>query len=63
LCINTYRRNGLMVEADMAAREFEKVRGQLPLALKGADDVDADGDVDAEGEEDVDADGDVDVVG
>jgi len=67
LCMNTYRRNGLVAEADAAAREFENVRGQLPGALRGGDggdaDVDADGDVDAEGEEDVDADGDIDVVG
>ncbi|KAI4609125.1 hypothetical protein J4E83_008766 [Alternaria metachromatica] len=67
LCMNTYRRNGLVAEADLAAREFENVRGQLPVALRGVDcgggDVDADGDVDAEGEEDVDADGDIDVVG
>ncbi|KAF1834636.1 hypothetical protein BDW02DRAFT_568871 [Decorospora gaudefroyi] len=54
LCVNTYRRNGLMDEAAKAAREFELVRPQLPLALTGGDDVDA------EGEDD---DGDVKVAG
>ncbi|KAJ6193869.1 cohesin loading factor-domain-containing protein [Bipolaris maydis] len=57
LCINTYRRNGLMDEAAKATREFEAVRPQLPLILKG------EGDLDAEGEDDVDADGDIDIVG
>lgn len=56
LCINTYRRNGLMDEAAKAMREFEAVRPQLPIILKGEDDMDA------EGEEDVDADGDIDIV-
>jgi hypothetical protein len=74
LCGNTYRRNGLVAEAEMAGREFEAVRGQLPKVLKGEEEVngggggggggeDEDEDVDAEGEEDVDADGDIDVVG
>jgi hypothetical protein len=48
LCGNTYRRNGLGDEADKAAREFEAVRMQLPLALRGADDVDAEGEGDAD---------------
>ncbi|XP_014561955.1 hypothetical protein COCVIDRAFT_85248 [Bipolaris victoriae FI3] len=57
LCINTYRRNGLMDEAAKATREFEAVRPQLPLILKG------EGDLDADGEDDIDADGDIDIVG
>jgi hypothetical protein len=55
LCAHTYRRNGLGEETERSGREFEAVRAQLPLALRGSDDVDA------EGEEDVD--GDIDVVG
>lgn len=55
LCMNTYRRNGLMDEAGKASREFEAVRPQLPPVLKDEDDIDA------EGEED--ADGDIDIVG
>jgi hypothetical protein len=53
LCENTYRRNGLADEAGKAGREFEAVRGQLPLALRGAEDVDAEGEEDADGDIDV----------
>jgi hypothetical protein len=63
LCQNTYRRNGLANEADMAGREFEAVRMQLPQPLRGEVVCGGGGEEDAEGEEDVDADGDIDVVG
>jgi hypothetical protein len=55
LCMNTYRRNGLMEEAAKAQKEFEVVRPQLPMPLRGDQQ-----DIDAEGEED---DGDIDLVG
>jgi hypothetical protein len=48
LCTHTYRRNGLGAEAERSGKEFEAVRGQLPVPLRGAEDVDAEGEVDAD---------------
>ena len=62
LCMNTYRRHGLMDKAADAEREFESARVLLPIGLR-VEEM-GDGEMDAEGEEeDVDADGDIDVVG
>ncbi|CAO2648327.1 Nn.00g075940.m01.CDS01 [Neocucurbitaria sp. VM-36] len=50
LCMSTYQRNGLLEEAHKAQLEFEAVRPQLPPALRGEEDIDAEGEEDAEGE-------------
>lgn len=47
LCISTYQRNGLIEEAQQAQMEFEAVKPQLPPALRGEEDVDAEGEEDA----------------
>lgn len=50
MSITTYQRNGLLDEAQKAQYEFEAVRPQLPLALRGEQEED----IDAEGEDDAD---------
>lgn len=50
LCMSTYQRNGLLEEAHKAQLEFEAVRPQLPPALRGEEDIDAEGEEDAEGD-------------
>ncbi|KAF2129068.1 hypothetical protein P153DRAFT_317645 [Dothidotthia symphoricarpi CBS 119687] len=49
LCIGTFERNGMMNEAQECQRTYEMIRGKLPLALQNQDDMDAEGDEDAEG--------------
>lgn len=49
LCFGTFQRNGMLNDAQECQRAYEAVRGKLPLALQTPDDVDAEGDEDAEG--------------
>lgn len=50
LCMHTYQQNGLLAEAQASQQDFEKVRHQLPLALSGGTDDDAEGEEDADGD-------------
>ncbi|KAL6707112.1 hypothetical protein ACN47E_004864 [Coniothyrium glycines] len=48
LCMSTFQPNGLIEDAQKAQMTFEAVRSRLPPALRGEDDVDAEGEDDAD---------------
>ncbi|KAH8726108.1 cohesin loading factor-domain-containing protein [Phaeosphaeriaceae sp. PMI808] len=50
LCMSTYERNGLIQEAQKAQQEYEGIKDQLPAALTGGADIDAEGEEDADGD-------------
>lgn len=46
LCMSTYQRHGMIEDAQKAEQELDSVWPQLPAALRGEDDVDAEGEED-----------------